>query len=820
MTTDTRQGGRPKALPVDPGNVPAELCSLDQWVVWNWAPKPDRPGEWTKVPLMANADCRASSTDPRTWSSFDDALGRADRDGLPGIGFVFSEDDPYTGIDLDKCRDPETGTLTDWARSILTELDSYAELSPSGTGVHIIVRGSLPTGEHVRRRAGTVEMYSSGRYFTVNGNWYPGTPATIADRQAKLSALYTRTFGTNGTHARPRATTGASILSDEDVIGRARSASNAPKFLSLWAGDTSEYGGDDSAADLALASMLSFWTQDLAQLDRLFRRSGLMRDKWERTDYRDRTIAVALDRTERWASGTRSNRSERPLDDDSTAGPDPSQEAPAVAPFPDHILPEAARAYCVSAARSLGADVPLAMVTAPLLAFVGALAGNRVYLVLKPSWSERGGLTVAIVGAPGTIKSPALRHAKWPITALQEDAKEIFDAALARYKADYATWKKDQVGEEPERPRMREYFTSDTTMEALAELLGCNPGICIIVDELRGWVLGFDKYRAKGGNDRQQALSLWGSETIKVNRKTGDPVYVSAPVASVAGGLQPDYADAFQAGKNGTDGSTERVLPVVCDHGAQAWTDATIATEHYSAIADLFRQIDLLPAPDREPGKPRGMGIELSLGARKAWIDFYDQNSRRVNAASGLEAGMLQKLSSHTARLALILHLLWHADDPRVMVTEQTMVYAIELSDWWRGHINRFLWLLGKHVANAAETPLKMRIVRILRKDRDDDRARWVTRSDIYRELRNVSPDELSAALAALHGEGVIERREAATATKPVEWWRVRTQHSHYSHYSPEPDESSSDHRENANNANNPGRARSPQHDDDGWEVA
>ncbi len=496
----------------------------------------------------------------------------------------------------------------------------------------------------------------------------------------------------------------------------------------------------------------------------------------------------------------------------------PESAPPAVEPFPDHILPPAVRAYCVSAAQSLGAEVPVAIVAAPLVAFTGALAGNRVYLAVKDSWAERGGLTVAIIGKPGTIKSPALRHAKWPIKSLQDDAYSIFEQAMARYKTDYAAWKKDQSGDEPERPRLREYFAADVTMEALAEMLGRNPGICIIVDELRGWVLGFDKYRAKGGNDRQQALSLWGSETIKVNRKTGDPLYVSAPVASVAGGLQPDYADAFHTGKNATDGSTERVLPVVCDHGSQRWTPATIAPETYHEIAELFRQLDRLPAGDRQPHKPVGIAVRLSSEAERLWIDFYDENSQRVNAASGLEAGMLQKLSTHTARFALNLHLLWHADDPRVMVTEQTMASAIELSDWWRGHINRYLWLLGKQAANPAESPLATRILRVLRKDRDPDRAGWVRRSELYHELGNVAAEDLSDSLAALLREERIERREERTATKPVEWWRIVPERSHYSHYSCDRAAAEPDHRENANTANSPPAEPTPLFDDAEWE--
>jgi hypothetical protein len=120
----------------------------------------------------------------------------------------------------------------------------------------------------------------------------------IAERTAELAAFYAETFGADAKDRSPLSGAGSAGLSDDDVIARAREAANASKFLTLWAGDTSAYGGDDSAADLALLSLLAFWTQDADQLDRLFRRSGLYREKWDRSDYRLRTINKALQREE------------------------------------------------------------------------------------------------------------------------------------------------------------------------------------------------------------------------------------------------------------------------------------------------------------------------------------------------------------------------------------------------------------------------------------------------------------------------------------------------------------------------------------------
>ena len=118
----------------------------------------------------------------------------------------------------------------------------------------------------------------------------------IAERTAQLEALCDAHFRAKREERTRRADSGSAPLSDEEIIERARSAANGAKFMRLWAGDTSEYGGDDSAADLALLGILAFWTQDPAQLDRLFRRSGLYREKWERADYREHNSTSTVER--------------------------------------------------------------------------------------------------------------------------------------------------------------------------------------------------------------------------------------------------------------------------------------------------------------------------------------------------------------------------------------------------------------------------------------------------------------------------------------------------------------------------------------------
>jgi putative DNA primase/helicase len=142
-------------------NIPNELRERPQWVVWRYE---SRDGKPTKVLYDPRTGKRASSTDLLTWGTFSEALEALE--DYDGLGFVFCSGDPYTGIDLDKCRDPKTGTIEPWAIAAMDQLGGYQEVSPSGTGVHIIIRGKR-RGD--RKRRGNVEVYSQERFFTVTG---------------------------------------------------------------------------------------------------------------------------------------------------------------------------------------------------------------------------------------------------------------------------------------------------------------------------------------------------------------------------------------------------------------------------------------------------------------------------------------------------------------------------------------------------------------------------------------------------------------------------------------------------------------------------
>ena len=280
--------------------IPAELKQLKNWVCYRLQRRDN--GDLGKIPVNPKTLQDAKADDPSTWGSFEEATAAAARhpDRVAGIGFEFGNS-PYFGIDLDHITDAG-GNFLQEALTIVDAVDSYTELSPSGAGLHIICRGSYPDGWKKKKGViagqGDIEMYQTGRYFTVTGNVF-GALRGVAERSQVASKLQARY---NSTPAAKTATAGAyepagGHTSDSDLLARMFASQNGAEIRRLWEGDDR---GDHSQADLALCNHLAYWTNgDADRMDQLFRQSGLMRDKWDRREstygtYGNRTIQTAL----------------------------------------------------------------------------------------------------------------------------------------------------------------------------------------------------------------------------------------------------------------------------------------------------------------------------------------------------------------------------------------------------------------------------------------------------------------------------------------------------------------------------------------------
>ena len=243
-------------------NIPSELKRVKQWVCW----------DGTKLPKNPYTGGNAMSNNPDTWSDYDTAVSAVSKYHFGGIGFMFAP--PYFGVDLDHCVDKQ-----DFCDEFVESLRSYAEYSKSGTGIHIICKGKLPEGA---RRRGNVEMYSDRRYFIMTGDLYNEQYREVVDCTEAIKVLHSKYLFSETPKVAPKPFEPI-LMDDSEILDKARNCKTGALFQLLYSGAWEGLYPSQSEADIALCNHLAFWTQKNAdQMDRIFRSSGLMRDKWDK----------------------------------------------------------------------------------------------------------------------------------------------------------------------------------------------------------------------------------------------------------------------------------------------------------------------------------------------------------------------------------------------------------------------------------------------------------------------------------------------------------------------------------------------------------
>lgn len=325
-------GDRSTLLRLIPENVPAALRERSNWVGWELRSSKSDKDKLAKTPVALNhlgqrGYVNAKSDDRRTWVAWWKVLQELNSvraKQLGGVAFMFGpgkETDGVTGIDLDKCRKPDTGELSPQALKIVAALPGYWEASPSGTGIKGFFLGTMPTTDGKGKKGPLpdapkqdVEVYDRGRLFCVTGHKIDGATDDVQPLPEAFAGLFAKWFPEKeqkkkkGTKARAATASGAPASSPDELLAVMFAAKNGSAIRALWEGDTSAYGGDDSRADAALLAHLAFYCRkDAALMESMFSRSGLgQRDKWtERPDYRERSIANAISLTGEVYSGRR-----------------------------------------------------------------------------------------------------------------------------------------------------------------------------------------------------------------------------------------------------------------------------------------------------------------------------------------------------------------------------------------------------------------------------------------------------------------------------------------------------------------------------------
>jgi hypothetical protein len=244
--------------------IPQELLKLPSWVGYQLRRNKDRID---KVPMNVLTGRPAKSNDPSTWTDYQTAVDLVSQRGYAGVGFMFQP--PYVGVDIDHC--VKDGVIAPYALEILKALNSYSEYSPSGTGIHILCRGSIARACKISKIG--LEIYTKGRFFTVTGNRLTDYPAELNECTNALKTIFSR-FVDKGPA--------------DDILSVIAKSQDAERFQRLYSGQWQNDYPSQSEADFALGNKLAFWTgKDAGLMDSLFRQSGLMRPKWDEKHFGD-----------------------------------------------------------------------------------------------------------------------------------------------------------------------------------------------------------------------------------------------------------------------------------------------------------------------------------------------------------------------------------------------------------------------------------------------------------------------------------------------------------------------------------------------------
>lgn len=275
-------------------NIPREMRELNQWTCYRTYS--DNKGKIKKVIISPVTSEFASCNDPNTWTNFETAKKYCLNRGYQGLTFALTEG--ITCIDIDHALDKNKGTIisNDAIKLMLIFANTYIEKSVSGTGVHIFMKGSLPPNARNRNDKSGLEMYDRNRFICMTGNTF--TNVNILHDYSKDIGLINRNFiGAPVEISSVRCVNSDWSPSDSDLIDKIRSSKIGSVFDEYYSGGFNGFS-DHSSADFAFAKMLCWWTQDINQIDRIFRASGLYRPKWDskrgETTYGFLTIQKAM----------------------------------------------------------------------------------------------------------------------------------------------------------------------------------------------------------------------------------------------------------------------------------------------------------------------------------------------------------------------------------------------------------------------------------------------------------------------------------------------------------------------------------------------
>jgi hypothetical protein len=430
--------------------------------------------------------------------------------------------------------------------------------------------------------------------------------------------------------------------------------------------------------------------------------------------------------------------------------------------FPVESLPCSICEYVRQGAQALGCDP--AYLALPALAVAAGLIGYTRVLRLKRTWRAPSVLWTLVVADSGSLKTPAFRHVAQYLFSMQRRLDLEYKRKLAEYAEEKKKWDAavktaehgggKPPGDEPEPPVRKTVFTSDATIEAIAELIGENPrGLLVACDELAAWLGSFARYKSKGaGTDLPRWLSMHSAGGFAYHRKTGDRRRIVVPHAavSIAGGIQPGILARVMAGEFLEAGLAGRLLVAMPPRPAKVWSETEIDPETERRYHGLLESLFMLPLEGEEP-----YVLNLSPAAKSAWVRWYNTWGQQQAGAEGDLAAAFSKLEEAAARFALIHHVVSHlatGQSDLCPVEAVSVESGITLARWFASEARRVYAIL----AESEEDTFTRRLVEFIRGKGGSIRVKDLQRSN-SRKYPTAAAAEM--ALESLVSDGLGEWR-------------------------------------------------------------
>lgn len=755
--------------------LPAELKQIPQWCVNGL----DSKGTY-KVPCIAGTNKLASVSDSNTWSDFVTAKNTESH----GLGFVLTDSDPYTVIDLDVKNsvnfpnNPEIWTTQEQLKrfeAILKAFDSYTERSSSGQGLHIWVKGVIGSG---CKRDG-VEVYSRQRFMVCTGDaLWPNKP--IAERQDLLDQLVTEIRRINTPlieYVDLKET-----LTDSELLNQIMAASNSNKFNSLWAGDWQELGyPSQSEADFALLNMFAFYSKNNEQCKRLFRESTLgKREKSTKNDYYlDRTLKVIrsdqLSKAEEIEVGkmvAETLLSNYSAESNSNKGnqwiePLPLIEKIAPQKYPVEALPPVIKA---AVQEVIGfTKAPVALAAASSLSSLSIAIQGLVDVERDEKLTGITSLFLLTIADSGERKSTCDNYFTTPIREYEAEQIEQSKPYIKTYETALETWNAKRSGimdairlnskngndsseqtqyleeldkTKPIPPKSTCMFYADATPEAIAfGLANVWPSGGIVSAEA-GVVFG-SHGMGKDSIMRNLAMlnTLWDGSPLSIHRRTSESYTVRGVRLTVGLQIQEATLRSFFDQAKGLPRGTGFLARFLI-----AWPESTQGTRLYNpppkswpnltAFHNRLKALLNIKLEQNDLGELMPKMLTMSTQAKRLWIDFHDRVESQL--ASGRRFSdvrdVASKAADNVARLAALFHIF--EGNSSLQIESESIQSATLIVEWYLYESLRFFGELAQpnDVANA--TCLDRWIIEYCKREKVDKISRQKLSQSAPSQLR------------------------------------------------------------------------------------